>query len=251
MSFLLPPSIYANMTYLHLLVKLDDGWPAFVSIDKYLNYGTRGMTAYPRADAADREKDGLLGAIKDEVKWKSRYAPDRVEIAGRTVILHDIQLVFAGKGSPDQIRTAVWLASHYSRTNRGTVAAYCNRFVGLDCNGFASNFWGIDPETEIADYDVNRRTRLADVETGDVLIHYDNKTGKAAHLAVIDTATVKDNTLSLRVVQSAGDDPGLKIDDIGTVQPTTNAKGELNFPIPQLDRTVFIAAGMAKLQPNM
>jgi hypothetical protein len=244
-----PPSMYASMQYHHLLVRLDDGSPAIVRIDRYLNGGIRNNPQYPRAINADREKDGLVSAIANELKAKF-LPPPQFQIAGRSLKLLDIQRVFVGKGSPEQIRTAIWLASRYNRTNSRTVTDYCNRYMGLDCNGFAGNYWGIDPDTLVDSYDVNRRKNVTDVDTGDVLIHYDGNRGRAAHIGVIDQVTVNGKKLSLVVVQSAGPDEGLKIDDPVEVEPRPNAKGELTFDIWGGNRTVYIAAGMPKVQPN-
>jgi hypothetical protein len=65
-----PPSVYASMQYLHLLVNLNDGSPVMVRIDRYLNGGIKNNPQYPRALNADREKDGLLSAIANELKAK-------------------------------------------------------------------------------------------------------------------------------------------------------------------------------------
>jgi hypothetical protein len=242
------PALYMTLTYLHLFVRLDDNSVALVSIDRYLNAGITGNPTHPRAVRAGQEKDGLLGAIARELKLPG-IPPLVLQIGGRTLNRHDIQMVFAGKGSPSQIRDILWLASRYRRTNP-SLRFYCERYIGLDCNGFAGNYWGIDPNTPIDSYDTNRRQKAAEVSIGDALIFYKKGAASPFHLAVVDDVSVHGDKLFLAVVQSAGLELGVHRDELGEQALQKNDKGHLFFTRAGGSQLVFIAAGPAKNRPN-
>src|SRR5438067_2019091 len=117
------PWDYASTVYLNLTARLADGSLSTLKIDRYLN---AGLKKEKRTLDSDREKDGLFGAVKDELKINTRM-PVQFPIGDRTINTSDLQRVFTGKGSPDSIRTAVWLASRYKRIDNTTVADYCKR----------------------------------------------------------------------------------------------------------------------------
>ena len=243
------PWDYASSVYLDLATQLDDGSLVTLSVDRYLNAGLK----LKRTLDAAKEKDGLLDAIATELKVK--YPPPlQFTIDGLTINRLELQRVFSGKGSPDNIRTAVRLASRYKRTDAKTADKYCNSFIGLDCNGFAGNFWGIDPTTSIDAYDVNRRKAVADVVAGDVMIFYKKGERAAAHIAVVDEVRVADKQFEVTVAQSAGLEVGLDHFNWGKMTPQSNKAGDL-FAVktwPGLgEYTIYFAGGPPKGKPNV
>jgi hypothetical protein len=243
------PSVYAKWTYLNMVVGLEDDSLSMVSIDRYLNAGITGDSSHPRAVRAGQEKDGLLGAIAGELKVA--HTPHVFQIGGWTVNRHDIQMTFAGKGSPTQIRDTLWLASYFKRVSSKTIKTYCERYIGLDCNGFAGNFWGIDSNTPIDSYDTGRRKELAAVSVGDALVFYNKGGTSPFHLAVVDEVQIRGAKLSLTIVQSAGLEQGLHVDSIGDQTIQKDAKGNLFFTRKGDTQLAFFAAGPAKQKPNV
>src|SRR5260370_36961653 len=113
------PWDYASNVYLNLTATLDDGSLTTLKIDRYLNAGLKNLK---RTVDSDREKDGLFGAVKHELKIKD-HMPLQFQIGDKTINTTDLQRVFTGKGSPDSIRTAVRLASRFTRTDNVPAAA--------------------------------------------------------------------------------------------------------------------------------
>lgn len=104
--------------------------------------------------------------------------------------------VHSGKGSPLEIQVCLHLVAIYGLydTKRFTDSAegvkdYCDKYIGLDCNGFVGNFardtgTGKEPNTPIYSYAPKgrRRTKLEDVQRNDVLAWTDD-----GHIAIIDS----------------------------------------------------------------
>jgi hypothetical protein len=235
--------------YSNLLVRLDDGSIGLIAIDRYLNAGITGNPKYPRAIRAGEEKDALLGAIGNELGVPGT-PPLQFEIGGQVVSRRTIQKTFAGKGSPGEIRTTLWLASRYKRTSSVTLRSYSDRFVGLDCNGFAGNYWGIDPNTPIDSYDTSRRRDPAAISVGDALPFYHKGATSPFHIAVVDEVAVKGDRMTLTVVQSAGPELGVHQEILGERVLQRNAAGHLFFLDGGGDWQVFVAEGPAKGTPN-
>ena len=169
------PSAYAE-NYLHLTADLY-GSVAEVAIDKYLNAGITGQNDTAdhrmnyRANRAIAEKDRLLGSIKNDLHIRGRL-PQMFDIESYPFKLMDVVMPFFGKGSPSNIRDVLWLAAKYRHLTPATAQQYSSQYLGLDCNGFVGNFWGINPSTSIEGYDNHRRCEFADVASGDALIFY-------------------------------------------------------------------------------
>ena len=108
--------------YRECTVVLDNWETETASIDKYLNHGIK-----PRADDAWAAKDSLLGAVVSETKgsWKD---PQFV-IEGYVVTAMSIVRVFTGKGSPSEVKDALWLAHRYGFiTNRDETSGGHNSY---------------------------------------------------------------------------------------------------------------------------
>ena len=47
---------------------------------------------------------------------------------------------FYGKGTPEEAQITLQLADRFGLLKGGTMQAYCDKFLGLDCNGFVGNY---------------------------------------------------------------------------------------------------------------
>ena len=47
---------------------------------------------------------------------------------------------FFGKGTPEEAQITLQLAARFGLLEGGTVQAYCDKYLGLDCNGFVGNY---------------------------------------------------------------------------------------------------------------
>lgn len=194
--------------YLECTVVLDNWETETASIDKYLNHGIK-----PRADEAWVAKDALLGAVVGETKgsWKDR----QFVVEGYVVTAMSLVRVFTGKGSPSEVKDALWLAHRYGfitnpnrkRSGARTLKDYSDAFCGLDCNGFVGNYEGIDSSTPVDNYGAQpqRLSSVDDIEAGTTLVWHAPAWAKPwAHIAVIDAVITRGDPLTFTVVQSGG-----------------------------------------------
>jgi hypothetical protein len=194
--------------YMECPVVLDNREIQTASIDKYLNGGIK-----PRSEKAWAAKDSLLEAVAGEAKTTSK-AP-QFTIDGYVVTAISLVRVFTGKGSPSEVKDALWLAHRYGfitnpnrkRAGSRTLKEYTDAFCGLDCNGFVGNFEGIDPSTPVDSYGEKsqRLSSVDDIDTGTTLVWHAPRLPKPwAHLAVIDEVISREDPLRFTVVQSGG-----------------------------------------------
>jgi hypothetical protein len=243
------PWEYASSVYLALKATLSDGSLATLKIDRYLNNGLQR----PRNLAAGKAKDALLGAIAGELKVPYP-GPLGFTIDGLTYERVKLQRVFTGKGAPEDIRNVVRLASRFKLTDAKTVDTYCNTNIGLDCNGFAGNFWGSDPNTPIGKYNVNRRKTVAEVAAGDAMLWYKKSGGEPFHIGVVDEVITVAKQFQVIVAQSMGLEDGLMRFDWGKFTPEKNKSGEL-FAQRDLggdigECVIYFAGGPTKQKSN-
>jgi hypothetical protein len=76
------------------------------------------------------------------------YAADRAShnaftVQGEQFLRTSLYRVYIGKGAPNEIQDAIWLASLAGLVDVGTLAAYANDNLGIDCGGFVANYWGM------------------------------------------------------------------------------------------------------------
>ncbi len=244
------PWDYASSVYLALKVTLADGSLATLKIDRYLNNGLKN----PRNLAADKAKDALLNAIAGELKvpYPGPLGPT---IDGLTYDRLKLQRVFTGKGAPEDIRNVVKLASRFKLiSDKMPVDKYVSTNIGLDCNGFAGNFWGINPDTSIDQYDVHRRQAVADVAAGDAMVFYRKGVAAPFHIAVVDEVKVVGKQFQVIVAQSAGLEQGLDHFDWGKLTPENTKSGDLYAQKTLTgvgDCTIHFAGGPPKGKSNM
>ncbi len=206
--------------YLNLSALLEDFSICEVKIDRYLNAGPLYSKdkkvvegASPRAKRAQAAFNKLYHAIGAELKKKT--VPLTFSIGKIWLELMGVKRCFDGKGSPREIRHVLWLASRYGHLEWATAQSYCNDNLGLDCNGFAANYWGLIPDNVSTwDFDTNARKNFDDIQTGDAIVFYKSlpKSPKpnCSHVAVVGSEpTVAGDSLSFAIVQSAGNELGL------------------------------------------
>jgi hypothetical protein len=157
----------------------------------------------PDADhdvTAALDKGWPLLAARLKKKSKSRGDTSRVltvkDPEGKpyyTEEVEDVTKLYAcynGKGSPEAIAQTLRLANVCGLVEgtRDALQRYCDKYIGLDCNGFVGNYLracGSDfgPSTEPLDFAPAgwRRSKLIDVARRDVLSWTDK-----SHVAIID-----------------------------------------------------------------
>ncbi len=215
------PEEYAKR-YLNLSALLEDFSICEVKIDRYLNSGALYSKdpevvkgASTRAKQAQAAYNRLYHAIAAELGGKNKSVPLTFKIGQIALTLMGVKRCFDGKGSPREIRNVLWLASRYGHLEWATAQAYCTNNLGLDCNGFTANYWGLVPDNVSTwDFDKNSRKSFDDIQAGDAIIFYKSlpKSPKpnCSHVAVVGSdPKVSGNLLTFPIVQSSGSEIGL------------------------------------------
>ncbi len=198
------PSQYMNR-YKQCLVSLADGTMRSVCVDRYLSK--------PSGVPPDAFED-LVEALSDKT-GTPRYSVS-YNLDGRRVHLGCFKMPFMGKGSPFDIKQAIFAASWCGLVDLHTLQRYCDENMGLDCNGFASNLFRLDRNTSVASFDdkANRLDSAQRINTRTVLI-WVNATGVGkshTHIAVVESVTSVDldrQVVDFQVVHAEGGRAGL------------------------------------------
>jgi hypothetical protein len=164
-----------------------------------------------------------------DISSQARLFPGLLGSLAMAEVLQRIQkamwLVHAGKGSPEEIAVALHLVAKYKlydtkfRDNPAQgVADYCERYIGLDCNGFVCNYANANgisksQSTSIDQYVPagRRRAKLEDIRPNDVLAWTDY-----SHINIIQstdaitTGPDGNQTLNCRVVESCASNVSLE-----------------------------------------
>ncbi|MGE3166794.1 MAG: hypothetical protein AB7O52_17965 [Planctomycetota bacterium] len=205
-----PHSLYDN--YKCLPVEYA-GTTYVVSIDNYRNLKHGLVEALKLKDALNSVSGGAARkACGGDVSWMN---------------------VFSGKGSPEQIGTALRYVPLYREAilrkypqyecskllgkcspeqPQAMLQAVCDKYIGLDCNGFVGNFvHGVDPKlapaagnTGIGTYWSKRTTvrkTLDDICTLDIVIWRDY------HIAIVDNYQWVGDQWRFSIAQSTGGGP--------------------------------------------
>lgn len=142
---------------------------------------TKYWIYYPLMKTSDRKKSPGT-AISDYMEVETGYP---------------LYNVFCGKGSPENISKAIKLAIAFGlvEDNVAAIQKFCDRNIGIDCSGFASNFFGLDAKSacslgasKMAPID-KRVRRLEEVRPGTAIVF---KSGK--HVALVDRILQTDRT---------------------------------------------------------
>jgi hypothetical protein len=137
--------------YHQLIVKNDLGQDIFESAD---------IRNYCSGWSTEREKEYDLLVSKLVPKTGGTVLPmtfyirkdwrmDDTEVFYR----HSLRRAYLGKGSPEEIIDALRLASlcgliKSGRAGASDLATYVSTYIGLDCNGFVGNYFGLSPEVK-------------------------------------------------------------------------------------------------------
>ena len=246
----LPPISAANYMNRYLRMPF---WPesdptALVAVRQYLmNDGEL------RAQAASKAKDALLAQVMLEIKWKNYASPPATFTVGWSSYQKEaVTRAFTGKGSPDQISDVLRLAHRFGFISNSarkppqglalSAQQYCDKYLGLDCNGFVSNYFGLNPDKMIGEYDVNssRRERIELVQDRDVLVWVKDKTNYP-HIAVVDEAPPKGlsgGNATFNVVQASGKD-GLGLHEASYSKDILTDKRAVYFEDPLRHARVY------------
>lgn len=200
------PLDYMNL-YLNLPVILDNWEGAVASIDMYLNHGIQ-----PRSGVAWKAGDDLIEEMSRETRttWRS----DQFTIEGFPIRTINIRRAFMGKGSPQDLKDALWLAHRYGfirnperrRAGALSLTEYCRKYTGLDCNGFVGNYLAQHHNTDIEKYGAvaNRLKSVEQIQSGTSLVWVPSYGGQYPHIAIVNSAQVIGDTLYWDLVQSSG-----------------------------------------------
>jgi hypothetical protein len=193
--------------YLNLPVILDNWEGSVASIDMYLNHGIQ-----PRSGVAWKAGDQLIAEMSRETKTHWSSAQFTIDVFPIRAI--NIRRAFMGKGSPQDLKDALWLAHRYGfiknperpRAGALTLQQYCRTYTGLDCNGFVGNYLAQHHNTSIEVYgDVaNRLTSVEEIQSGTSLVWVPPYGGRYPHIAIVNSAQVEGDVLKWDLVQSSG-----------------------------------------------
>ncbi|MFN7924037.1 MAG: hypothetical protein U0Q16_28300 [Bryobacteraceae bacterium] len=133
----MPASSYVN-TYLNL-----DCWVGDTFTTTWVrNYLQSGLDDKAK-NAAMAYADFVRGVGKLLGKPGLGALPNLFEIKGDEYLATSMWRVYNGKGAPDEIQDALWLASLCGLVDDTSVDKYCDNYLGIDCGGFVANYWGM------------------------------------------------------------------------------------------------------------
>lgn len=152
------PSEYMNR-YLNCSVTFADNSVATVAVHKYLSASD---TTDPRTMRGNRAYNDLVEALARKTgtpKYENFYT-----VNGRRLSTRNFKLPFVGQGSPFDVRQAIYAASWCGFVDPRNAQEYCDQNMGLDCIGFAANFFRLDKSnTSVESFDDVTR-RLSNIE---------------------------------------------------------------------------------------
>jgi hypothetical protein len=124
----------------------------------------------------------------------------------RVKLWPDLQRPFVGKGSPEEVRQVVRLAVHFELVEpyQHALQQYCTDYIGLDCSGFAANYYGghwLGKNAAAFLAAGQPLASLSELRSGDAMVWADGK-----HIALIDkvSGNGESQTVSCMVAESTG-----------------------------------------------
>lgn len=148
-----PKSLYDN--YRNLDVTLIDGVTIYgIDIHEYRNNELDGGLGCGEGNKAYETLKQKV--VKHGIKYSSQlyelnYPIENYPKTENAVIPYDYVIKwpdlirpYVGKGSPDEIRLALRLAVGFGlvKDTKAAIQDYCDKYIGLDCSGFAGNYLG-------------------------------------------------------------------------------------------------------------
>jgi hypothetical protein len=258
------PTAYMQR-YMNMGVILDNFEIATVKNDRYRNNGI----ASTRSPDADHVKDLINGSVAAESKTRM--------IENCFIDKLAVYDAFIGKASPESIVNVLWMAHRYGfianpkkpKAPGGykplpKAQAFCDKYTGLDCNGFAANYYGLSRGEHIsvgsfAPKDLRVKT-VEEITAQCCLVYF--KGGKDKHISVLESAEVVGETLKIKYVQSSGMTYGLNVKEKDVAIPADLKKepkkqwvlgsdrhGHLCF-LDSKDRTTYPCRPRTDRKPN-
>ncbi len=125
-------------TYLNIWSWIND---TFMPV-QVLNYLQSGKGA--QSGRAETAFSNLLGQLPTLAGLAPGTGlPDVFQVQGNQYVRNSLRRVYWGKGAPDEIQNALWLASQCGLVDENSLATYVSSNLGVDCGGFVANYWGI------------------------------------------------------------------------------------------------------------
>jgi len=137
---MLSPAEYKKK-YLNLEVAFDDG-PVTIQVRQYIEF----KAARPWTLEADRLVDSAAGNLRDRQKKDPSFKltlkvnGKPVSFTKADVLSRSMHYAFEGKGSPEDCQVAAQMAVLQKRIKKAELQSYCDKNMGLDCNGFVGNY---------------------------------------------------------------------------------------------------------------
>jgi hypothetical protein len=235
----MPPSDYVN-TYLQLVSYVDDVSAPFKTPVR--NYLQSGLGA--QATRAQKAYDHLLAALPKVANLpKGKSLPPVFQVEGWDYMRTSLWRAYNGKGAPNEIQDAIYLAGLCNFVNSGSLLTYVDQNLGIDCGGFVANYWGMGrpdyttpnplgatgfkPRTIWGMYPNLRRKTAGEIKEGDAAIFFsgvknddpniaatakagggyvDGSGSKAFHIGLVNsiTATTGASEATLQIAESSG-----------------------------------------------
>lgn len=130
------PSEYVY-TYLYFYSWVFDRF-VVTQVRNYLQSGKGNQSTRAQAMYA-----ALRKGINSQLGRSGQELPATFEIEGDKYISTSLWRVFNGKGAPDEIQDALWLASLCGLVTPSTTRSFVDDNLGIDCGGFVANYWGM------------------------------------------------------------------------------------------------------------
>lgn len=172
------------------------------SVRKYLSENA-GVCDADRIQGAQEAKGWLLEDLQNEAKAIQEGRRYRVT-ESRFIDKATIDDSFAGRATPGELKQTLSLATYLGYIVRpeetgeartSTAQDFADWYLGMDCTGFVSAFFGFSGGRSIKNYDANasnRRQTAKDIRRCDVMIRKEGGVYKHIALVVDAVATSKD-----------------------------------------------------------
>ncbi len=213
--------------YRNLRVRLHDGGYARVSIERYRNLNiTSGV--HSAHSGFTEGKGQVFRALRSRcplLRGTDLRRADYTDSSGQPLGSEEFDLsqlarVFAGWGDPLEIAQVLRLANWCGVVNASSMQFFCDQYIGLDCSGFAGNYYGgrlrgCNPSEYLHFRQV---MSLDQVRQGNAIVWHG---GAFGHVAVIDFVDPDDaarrplDRLRCWVAESTGSQLGPEFDSRG------------------------------------
>ncbi len=136
-------------TYLHLQVWKDEMFTTILPVQNYLISGKNAKAAKAAVEYAK-----LISGVAKLAGQPGKPLPKVFEVQKEKYVTTSLWRVYNGKGAPNEIQDALWLALLCGLVKESTLFSYIDTNLGMDCGGFVANYFGIgrpsptDPDAE-------------------------------------------------------------------------------------------------------